>query len=238
MISDLHGNTYALEKTLEDIKKRSVDQIICLGDVATLGPDPMGVMDLLKTINCPNIMGNHDEFMIYPESLKYYKTAPFIIDSVEATRISLSNPYVEFINSFQKNLEYKISDTQSVLFYHGSPDSNTQNILPNTSEKELEEAYGKYKFNVFVGGHTHVQMMVPFKGSMIVNTGSVGLPFEEFVDGKEPVILETAEYATVAFDEYGTHIEFHHVPLKRSILKESIIHWDNPLRPHRLKQYS
>lgn len=238
MISDLHGNTYAVEKTLEDIKKRSVDQIICLGDVATLGPDPMGVMDLLQSIGCPNIMGNHDEFMIYPETLKYYKTAPFIIDSVEATRLSLKEPYIEFIRKFEKKLEYKISENQTVLFYHGSPDSNTQNILPTTSESELDEAYKNYKYNVFVGGHTHVQMMLPYKGSMIVNTGSVGLPFEEFVDGKEPVILEKAEYATVEFNESGTHIEFHHVPLKKSILKESVSKWDNPLSSHRVRQYS
>ncbi len=33
VISDIHSNHYALKKVLEDIKKRSIDTIICTGDL-------------------------------------------------------------------------------------------------------------------------------------------------------------------------------------------------------------
>ena len=41
LISDIHGNLEALRVVLDDIDaKRSVDRIICLGDILGYGPDP------------------------------------------------------------------------------------------------------------------------------------------------------------------------------------------------------
>jgi predicted phosphodiesterase len=40
LISDLHGNEVALTAVLDSIGRAGVDQIVCLGDVATLGPRP------------------------------------------------------------------------------------------------------------------------------------------------------------------------------------------------------
>ena len=37
IISDIHGNREALKTTLEDIKKRKCDKIICLGDIIAKG---------------------------------------------------------------------------------------------------------------------------------------------------------------------------------------------------------
>lgn len=33
IISDIHGNLEALKTTLQDIEKRNIDKIICLGDI-------------------------------------------------------------------------------------------------------------------------------------------------------------------------------------------------------------
>ena len=41
LISDIHGNLEALEKVLEDIDRRGVDEIICLGDIVGYGPNPI-----------------------------------------------------------------------------------------------------------------------------------------------------------------------------------------------------
>ena len=40
LLSDIHDNDVALRAVLADIKRQGVDQIVCLGDVATLGPPP------------------------------------------------------------------------------------------------------------------------------------------------------------------------------------------------------
>ncbi|MCP4179694.1 MAG: metallophosphoesterase [bacterium] len=48
IISDIHGNIPALESVLEDIKKRNIDSIFCLGDLAGKGPSAAEAVDLVK----------------------------------------------------------------------------------------------------------------------------------------------------------------------------------------------
>ena len=64
LISDIHGNEVALRAVLEEIESEGIEQIVCLGDVATLGPRPGRVIDLIEGLDCPCIMGNHDEFLL------------------------------------------------------------------------------------------------------------------------------------------------------------------------------
>ena len=48
VISDIHGNIYALMKTFEDIDLQKVDLTICLGDLVGYGPHPNEVIALIK----------------------------------------------------------------------------------------------------------------------------------------------------------------------------------------------
>ena len=52
-ISDIHGNLQSLELVLADIKQVQVDQIVCLGDVASLGPQPREVIARLRELQTP-----------------------------------------------------------------------------------------------------------------------------------------------------------------------------------------
>jgi predicted phosphodiesterase len=56
LISDLHGNMVALRAVLDRIQSEWVDRIICLGDVATLGPAPTRVIETLADLGCPCIL--------------------------------------------------------------------------------------------------------------------------------------------------------------------------------------
>lgn len=60
-ISDIHGNLEALEAVLEDIKRREVDRIYCLGDLVGYGPDPVKVVQKIKVLGIPAVMGNYDD---------------------------------------------------------------------------------------------------------------------------------------------------------------------------------
>jgi predicted phosphodiesterase len=66
LVSDIHGNEVALKAVVDEVERVGVDQIVCLGDVATLGPLPGGVIRMLRDLACPCIMGNHDAFLIDP----------------------------------------------------------------------------------------------------------------------------------------------------------------------------
>ena len=48
IISDIHGNITALEAVLEDIKKRNINKIFCLGDNITKCTHPDLVIDKIK----------------------------------------------------------------------------------------------------------------------------------------------------------------------------------------------
>src|SRR5579885_939731 len=66
LIADIHGNAVALDAALADIERTGADTIICLGDVAVLGPQPRAVLERLRALGCRNVMGNGDAELLDP----------------------------------------------------------------------------------------------------------------------------------------------------------------------------
>ena len=60
IISDIHANPTALEKVLADAESCGADKIICAGDIVGYGPDPAGVIRILRERGIPTVMGNHE----------------------------------------------------------------------------------------------------------------------------------------------------------------------------------
>ena len=48
IISDIHGNLEALKSVLNDIKKRDIDKIYCLGDIIAKGSHQQECADLIR----------------------------------------------------------------------------------------------------------------------------------------------------------------------------------------------
>ena len=108
LISDLHGSEFALNAVLADIARTGVDQIICLGDVATLGPRPREVLARLAELRCICILGNHDEFMLDERLIRSYSEAPIIVEAVDWCRAQLSRAELDFIASFSRRFGIEI----------------------------------------------------------------------------------------------------------------------------------
>ncbi len=65
IISDIHSNLEALKATLNDIKSRNVDKIICLGDMIAKGVHPKQCIKLIRD-NCDIVLqGNCYFFMLH-----------------------------------------------------------------------------------------------------------------------------------------------------------------------------
>ncbi len=81
LISDLHANEVALRAVLADADRVGCDEIICLGDVATLGPAPNEVIQLLRERTTRRILGNHDDFMLNRDLIHSYTEVPVVVDA-------------------------------------------------------------------------------------------------------------------------------------------------------------
>ena len=138
LISDIHGNLVSLNAVLADIDRERVDDIICLGDVATLGPQPSEVVTRLQTLDCHFIAGNHDADLLDTKAAKQRQThSQIILDAVMWCAEQLSVTQIEFLRSFRDTSQFQLDADTSLLCFHGSPQSNTDIILATTPADEL-----------------------------------------------------------------------------------------------------
>ena len=238
LISDLHGNDLALEAVLADIARYGVDRTVCLGDTATLGPRPREVLARLRELGCPCILGNHDAFMLEPGLVHSYTEAPVVVDAVEWCRDRLSADDLGFIRSFLPTLDLDLGGGQVLLLFHGTPRSHMENLLCTTPADELDAMLGTRPATVMAGGHTHVQMLRQHRGTLIVNPGSVGLAFEEFVDGATPKLLPYAEWGCIEARRGAVSVSLHRLVLDRAAVRAVAAASDNPIAPMVVEQFA
>ncbi len=229
LISDLHGNAVALEAVLAHADRMGVDETICLGDVATLGPRPREVVGMLRDRGCRCILGNHDSFMLDPELIRSYTDVPIVVDSVDWCRERLQAHDLAFLAGFVDTLELPLDAGTRALLFHGSPSSNTQDLLATTSPDELDRHLGGAVADVMAGGHTHIAMMRQHRGILLVNPGSVGMPFREYADGRAPEVMRWAEYATVEASAGSVQVTLHRVGVDVDRMRRECEASDNPI---------
>jgi predicted phosphodiesterase len=238
LISDIHANDFALRAVLADIRRVGVDQTICLGDVVDLGPEPNAVIDILAEVNCPCILGNHDEFMLKPELVHGYNPSPALVASADWTRDRLSACELEFLQGFDRQRAIALDGKAGLHVFHGSPRSHMENILATTPAESVDEMLADQAATVMAGGHTHIQMLRQHRGYLLVNPGSVGLAFKEYVSVGSPTVLGHAEYATVESRGGAVEVTLRRVPLDREKLRRAQSNSGHPLREFMLQQYS
>lgn len=228
LISDIHGNLVSLEAVLEDIDKNHIDQIICLGDVVTTGPQPHQVVERLRAINCPGIIGNHDSAMIDPAVMQTRPQSRWA-DTLNWCEQQLSEDDLNYLRSYQQWIEVPLDTTHNLLCFHGSPKSNLDLILPITPDEELRAMLEGHTAAVMAGGHTHVQMLRRNKNLLIVNAGSVGLPFDRYLpNATEKRVLPWAEYTIITWSNGALNVDFRHVPIDFEAVKQATANSDNP----------
>ena len=65
VFSDVHGHRAPLERVLMRISPTDDDAFFCLGDMIDRGPDPVGVLRIVRALpNAHALMGNHEDLMV------------------------------------------------------------------------------------------------------------------------------------------------------------------------------
>ena len=88
VISDLHGNYYALAKVLAFLRSQEIDGIIGLGDFVTDGPFPQRMMRVLREMQeefpCYLVRGNREEYLLenlrHPQNWKAGSSTSGLLD--------------------------------------------------------------------------------------------------------------------------------------------------------------
>jgi putative phosphoesterase len=178
LISDIHGNLPALDAVTADLEREGVDEIVCLGDVA-VGPQPAETLARVKELGCRVVMGNWDAAFLGSMPEPKDKIGERLVEIGEWWASYLSDADRDFMASFETELELELGSTP-VLCFHGSPKSYDDWIFATTPDEELRPMLDRVEQSVLVGGHTHVQMIRRYLETVIINPGSVGLPFREW----------------------------------------------------------
>ena len=199
LIADIHGNLVALDAVLAALATEAIDRIVCLGDVAALGPQPRDVLARLREVGCPVVMGNADAWLLDPTA----STRPLDNDArrIEAIELwcarQLSETDHAFLRSFHPTVELDLGDDRTLLCCHGSPRSCDEVIAATTPEADLDRMLEGTGAAIVAGGHTHAQLLRRHRDLLIVNPGSVGLPVDRLPPASPIRNPPWAEYAVV-----------------------------------------
>ncbi|MEN0062739.1 MAG: metallophosphoesterase family protein [Myxococcota bacterium] len=215
IVSDIHANLDALDAVLADIDRIGADRIVCLGDMVDVGPRPVATVERLRARCDVIIGGNHDPLDESPQT-------EFLADLAAWTRDQLAPPLRPWLSALPAEAVIEL-DGASVWCVHGSPWSTTDSVLPSTPQTQLRAWMAGRQHDVLACGHTHVQLCRRVDDTVIVNVGSVGMPFLEPIDGhRPPVVLPWAEYAMVTSDAGLTSIDLRRVPYDQDQLRRTV----------------
>jgi predicted phosphodiesterase len=180
VLSDIHGNRWALEAVLDDIKQREIKHIVNLGD-CFYGPlDPAGTAQILVGLDIPTVRGNEDRIIV--ETAGGDEISP----TLHYVRESLKPEHLLWL----MNLKMSAVVFENFFMCHGSPQRDDEYLLVNVLETgavrrnpgELMAALSLSSQDprspqIFLCGHDHVPCSVYLgERRLIVNPGSVGLP--------------------------------------------------------------
>ena len=212
IFSDIHGNLPAFEAVLSDIQRQHVDQLVCLGDIAVLGPQPVEVLHLLKQTGCPVVMGNTDHWCLDPANYERHDEANNLFFELERwSAMRLSDEDRQYIHTFQPTVELPLHGGETLLCCHGSPRNYLDQISTATPQDKLVEMLNGVSQLVVACGHTHAPLLRRVGRSTIINPGSVGRPFETDPATEKVKYGKWAEYAVLEAEHGSLSAAFHRV---------------------------
>jgi putative phosphoesterase len=174
VISDIHGNHYALEAVLENAKKDGIEKLLVLGDIVGYYYHPEIVLNMLSEWDYEIIKGNHEVIL---QDLKENKIDPEVVKEKygrghEQALKNIDSETQEWLFSLpvQKTI---IIDSVSFQLNHGSPSSINEYIYPDAAVLQLEKCDSKDHDFVLIG-HSHYSFSFRCTNSTLINCGSVG----------------------------------------------------------------
>jgi predicted phosphodiesterase len=180
VVSDIHSNLEALERTLQAIDEATVDAIYCLGDVVGYNADPAPCVELVRT-HCDGIVrGNHDAAVAKEEAIE--ALPPDGQKAARHNRSCLSDDQLDYLAGLPLT-----ATVDNCTFVHATPDAPTA-WKRLTTYPAAQDQFAHFDTDVCFIGHTHVPAVMADRLGVLqvrrghrflVNVGSVGQPRDQ-----------------------------------------------------------
>ncbi len=210
VIADIHSNYAAFEASLNTIENIKPDGIIFLGDYVTDFPYPQRTMELIykckARYNCYFLRGNREDYLLEHRNNKkdgwnYGSSTGSLLYTYE----NLTDKDLDFFEDLPIYSEICIDDAPLICACHGSPKSNKESILLNSSAQANYAE--KIRGNILLCGHSHHKKIVSMLDKKIIFCPSLGLPQDGEEYGQTYITLLSsskndweAEFIEIKFD--------------------------------------
>ncbi|WP_338673749.1 metallophosphoesterase family protein [Streptomyces sp. SCSIO 30461] len=177
VLSDVHGVLPAVEAVLAEPDVAAADLIVLTGDI-TCGPQSARVMDRFLGLGdrVAWIRGNADR-----ELVEFRRGSRVSIpDPIgESAAEGLREEHVDFLEGLPTSLILEVDGLGRVLFCHATPRSDEEVVLVDSDPARWAEVLAEVdpQVTTVVCGHTHMPFTRLAAGLLVVNPGSVGMPY-------------------------------------------------------------
>jgi predicted phosphodiesterase len=181
VVSDIHGNRTAFEAVLADLRQTSPDLILHGGDLPHGGSSPAEIVDQVRDLGWPGVVGNTDEMLFAPESLTNFASQlpnlkplwTAIEEMANATCEALGPERLAWLRTLPR-----IQMHGPLALVHASPDDLWRAPAPDAPDAELESVYSPLDRPIAIYAHIHRSFVRSVSKLTVVNTGSVSLSYD------------------------------------------------------------
>ncbi|HEY8301988.1 MAG TPA: metallophosphoesterase family protein [Jatrophihabitans sp.] len=179
LLSDVHGVLPALDAVLAEPDVAAADRIVVTGDLAA-GPQPVEVLERLFGLGERAVLvrGNADRELVAvadgaPTDI------PDPITPWAGAQLARRPDLVELLRALPHPVTLDLAGFGPVLFCHGSPRDDEEVVLVDTRPQRFLEAFADVPDDVrtIACGHTHMPFVRLVDRRLVVNPGSVGMPY-------------------------------------------------------------
>ena len=172
-LSDIHGNLFALEAVLEDVRRCGVDITVNLGDILSGALMPPETADRLMVLDLPTIRGNHERQVLSRDPERMGASDRHAFDTLGQSH-----------RAWMAQLPMVLRPVDGVFMCHATPYNDVDCYLEDLVDGELrpapvgrvEERSGSCDASLILCGHSHIPRVMRLRtGQLIVNPGSVGI---------------------------------------------------------------
>jgi predicted phosphodiesterase len=179
----VHGNLTALDAVVDDLDRRDVETVVHGGDLAAAGSQGAEVVDRIRELRWPGVVGNTDEMLWRPEEhetqvLKAPRLAPLLALLFEvyvpATCERLGEERLDWLRGLPA--EHRDGD---MVVVHAGPGDLWRAPAADAGDDELRATYDPLGGRLAVYGHIHRPFVRELDADWVVaNSGSAGSPFD------------------------------------------------------------